>query len=242
MNGLEHPTRGAVRAWGEDLAGKRAAAAVKGRVGVVFQYPERQLFAPTVAEDVAFGPRNLGLSEDEVRARVERALRRVGLDASVAQANPLELSGGQQRRAALAGVLAMEPEVLVLDEPAAGLDPAGRRALIDLIRELHERGLTVVMVSHSMDDLAELCDRIVVLNDGSVALEGAPAEVFGHARELRSLGLGLPAAQHMARALAGRGVPLDLRRLYTVETLADALAPLLGAAPAAKSAAGGESR
>lgn len=228
LNGLIRPQEGSVCALGLDLSNKKDAAAVKAKVGVVFQYPERQLFAETVAQDVAFGPHNLGLSQDEVTLRVESSLARVGLDlAVVGDKSPFDLSGGQQRRVAFAGVLAMEPEVLVLDEPMAGLDPAARKDFLQLIGRLHCEGLTVVMVSHSMDDLANCCDRIVVMNEGAVFAEGAPAQVFARADELKSIGLGVPAAQRMALALAGAGVPLRLEGLYTVESLADELATLL---------------
>lgn len=228
LNGLIRPQEGSVRALGLDLSNKKDAAAVKAKVGVVFQYPERQLFAETVAQDVAFGPHNLGLSQAEVARRVETSLSRVGLDLStVGDKSPFELSGGQQRRVAFAGVLAMEPEVLVLDEPMAGLDPAARRDFLELIDRLHRDGLTVVMVSHSMDDLANCCDRIVVMNEGAVFAEGTPEQVFAHADELKSIGLGVPAAQRMALALAEAGVPLRRGGLYTVESLADELADLL---------------
>ncbi len=227
LNGLEHPARGQVLAFGEDLAGKRAAEAVKTRVGVVFQYPEHQLFANTVFEDVAFGPRNLGLPEDEVGERVREALELVGLPfEQVARRSPFALSGGQQRRCAFAGVLAMRPEVLVLDEPAAGLDPASRREFLSLVAGLHARGLTVVMVSHSMDDLAALCDRIVIMNEGEVLRCGTPREVFAREDDLVRVGLGVPAGQRMARALRDDGVPLEEGRLYSVEGLADAIARL----------------
>lgn len=228
LNGLIRPQEGSVYALGLDLANKKDADAVKAKVGVVFQYPERQLFAETVAQDVAFGPRNLGLSQAEVARRVASSLSRVGLDLStVGDKSPFELSGGQQRRVAFAGVLAMEPEVLVLDEPMAGLDPAARRDFLGLIGRLHREGLTVVMVSHSMDDLANCCDRIVVMNEGAVFAEGTPAQVFAHADELKSIGLGVPAAQRMALALTEAGVPLRRGGLYTVESLADELVDLL---------------
>ena len=228
LNGLIRPQEGSVCALGLDLSNKKDAAAVKAKVGMVFQYPERQLFAETVAQDVAFGPRNLGLPQDEVARRVASSLTRVGLDlAAIGDKSPFELSGGQQRRVAFAGVLAMEPEVLVLDEPMAGLDPAARRDFLGLIDRLHREGLTVVMVSHSMDDLANCCDRIVVMNEGAVFAEGTPSQVFAHANELKSIGLGVPAAQRMALALAQAGVPLRCDRLYTVELLADELVGLL---------------
>ena len=228
-NGLARPTRGTVRAFGEDLGRRGAPAGVVSRVGVVFQYPERQLFAETVFDDVAFGPRNLGCDEAEVARRVERSLAQVGLDAAdLSRKGPFELSGGQRRRVAFAGVLAMEPEVLVLDEPAAGLDPVSRRSFLSLVSRLHGEGLTVVMVSHDMDDLASLCTRVVVMNEGAVALEGSPADVFLRGAELRSIGLGLPSAQRMAEGLRARGVPLPGGRLYSMRSLAAALAPMLG--------------
>lgn len=228
LNGLIRPQEGSVYALGLDLVNKKDAAAVKAKVGVVFQYPERQLFAETVAQDVAFGPHNLGLSQAEVARRVESSLARVGLDlATVGDKSPFELSGGQQRRVAFAGVLAMEPEVLVLDEPMAGLDPAARSDFLELIDRLHRDGLTIVMVSHSMDDLANCCDRIVVMNEGAVFAEGTPAQVFAHADELKSIGLGVPAAQRMALALAKAGMPLRFDGLYAVESLAGELSSLL---------------
>ena len=228
LNGLIRPQEGGVCALGLDLSSKKGASAVKAKVGVVFQYPERQLFAETVAQDVAFGPRNLGLPQDEVVRRVATSLARVGLDlAAIGDKSPFELSGGQQRRVAFAGVLAMEPEVLVLDEPMAGLDPAARRDFLALIDRLHREGLTVVMVSHSMDDLANCCDRIVVMNEGAVFADGTPAQVFVHANELKSIGLGVPAAQRMALSLVQAGVPLRCDKLYTVEALADELAGML---------------
>lgn len=243
LNGLIRPQEGSVHALGLDLSNKKDAAAVKAKVGVVFQYPERQLFAETVAQDVAFGPHNLGMPQAEVARRVESSLSRVGLDlATVGDKSPFELSGGQQRRVTFAGVLAMEPEVLVLDEPMAGLDPAARKDFLELIDRLHHEGLTVVMVSHSMDDLANCCDRIVVMNEGAVFAEGTPAQVFAHADKLRSIGLGVPAAQRMALALAEAGVPLRRGGLYTVESLADELAGLLTALPDGVSSAVGKAK
>ena len=228
MNGLVHPTEGTVLIEGKDLADKRVADAVKTKVGVVFQYPEHQLFANTVYEDVAFGPRNLGCSADEADARVRAALAQVSLPFDeVAQKSPFELSGGQQRRCAFAGVLAMRPEVLVLDEPVAGLDPAARREFLDLVSDLHAQGLTVVMVSHSMEDLAERCDRVLIMNRGGVAAYGTPREVFADEASLKSIGLGLPAAQRMARRLADVGTPIDASAILTIEDLAESLAPLL---------------
>lgn len=227
LNGLVNPTEGSVLVQGRDLREKAASAAAKQLVGMVFQYPEHQLFAETVFDDVAFGPRNLGLSEPQVHQRVNEALASVGLyDPDLLQKSPFELSGGQQRRVAFAGVLAMNPQVLVLDEPAAGLDPAARKSFLGLIKKLHqERGLTVVMVSHSMDDLAALCTRVALLNEGRLLRTGAPQEIFQNEEELKQIGLGLPAAQRMAAALQQKGVPLP-KRLYTTNTLAKAIASL----------------
>ena len=220
MNGILHPTNGRVVAFGCDVAEKGAANDVRGRVGVVFQYPENQLFAATVAEDVAFGPRNLGLSEEEVNARVERSLRTVGLDPEeIAARSPFELSGGQQRRVAFAGVLAMEPEVLVLDEPAAGLDPKARKSFLDMVSHLHKEGLTVVMVSHNMDDLANLCDRVAVMSEGKLLMEGTPAEVFTRAAELTSVGLATTSPEHFANLLREGGLPMPHEGLATEDSI-----------------------
>lgn len=227
MNGLVHPTRGRVLFDGQDLADKRVAQKCRGKVGLVFQYPEHQLFAATVREDVAFGPRNLGLSTEEVERRVRAALEDVHLDPEeVGGKSPFELSGGQQRRVAFAGVLAMEPRVLVLDEPVAGLDPVAREEFLSLIAELHDAGRAVVMVSHSMDDLARLADRVLVLNEGRLFFLGTPAEVFARGEELRAIGLDVPAAQKLAAELRKEGFDLP-RDLYGLESLADDLARAL---------------
>lgn len=226
MNGLVNPTHGRVLVDGSDLSDKKAAQAARGRIGVVFQYPEHQLFAATVYDDVAFGPRNLGLNEQEVNLRVQQALQSVQLDFDELQdKSPFELSGGQQRRVAFAGVLAMNPEVLVLDEPVAGLDPQARSEFLDLIASLHARGITVVMVSHNMDDLARLCDRILILREGELFVLGTPAEVFSRAEELHAIGLDVPAPQKLANNLKRAGFPLS-ERLYDTATLANDLASL----------------
>lgn len=228
MNGILHPTNGRVVAFGCDVAEKGAANDVRGRVGVVFQYPENQLFAATVAEDVAFGPRNLGLSEEEVNARVERSLRTVGLDPEeIAARSPFELSGGQQRRVAFAGVLAMEPEVLVLDEPAAGLDPKARKSFLDMVSHLHKEGLTVVMVSHNMDDLANLCDRVAVMSEGKLLMEGTPAEVFSRADELTAVGLATTSPEHFANLLREGGLAVPHEELATEDSIVSYLRGLL---------------
>lgn len=224
MNGLVKPTRGRVLLDGQDLSDKRAAQACRSKVGLVFQYPEYQLFAATVREDVAFGPRNLGLSADEVDLRVAAALESVHLDIEeLGDKSPFELSGGQQRRVAFAGVLAMEPRILVLDEPVAGLDPVAREEFLDLIAQLHAGGLTVVMVSHNMEDLARLSNHVLVLNEGQQFAFGSPAEVFSRGDELRIIGLDAPAPQKLAAELREAGIELP-RELYDLEGLADELA------------------
>ncbi len=227
MNGLVHPTSGRVLCDGGDLANKQVAQKCRGQVGVVFQYPEHQLFAATVYDDVAFGPRNLKLDDNEVDRRVRAALDQVHLPFDTVQdRSPFELSGGQQRRVAFAGVLAMGPRVLVLDEPVAGLDPLARAEFLNLIDELHADGLTVVMVSHNMDDLARLANRILVLNEGTLFALGTPAKVFEHGDELRAIGLDVPAAQKMACDLYTCGFNLS-RTLYDTETLANDLATII---------------
>lgn len=194
MNGLNQPSKGRVLYKELDLADKDNARNVPAHVGVVFQYPEYQLFASTVADDVAFGPCNLGLEPAEIKRRVAKALDLVHLESELATKNPFELSGGQQRRAAIAGILAMEPDVLVLDEPSAGLDPSGRTALFALLDELHAAGTTIVLVSHDMDDLATHCNRMLVLDHGEQRFLDAPSAVFvpENADDLRSIGLDLP--------------------------------------------------
>ena len=230
MNGILKPTHGRVMVRGLDMVDKRSEAELRGTVGVVFQYPEHQLFAETVYKDVAFGPRNLGLSDGEVDERVHRALSRVGLDFdAVSQKSPFELSGGQQRRVAFAGILAMEPSVLVLDEPAAGLDPAGRRSFLQLIARLHKQeSLTVVMVSHNMDDLAAMCDRVLIMNEGCLQSAGAPSRVFLDVEGLRSIGLGTTSAQSMAVKLAEGGMPVAAGKLYDMPALVELVAGVTG--------------
>ena len=228
-NGLLQPTAGTVTVKGHDLASKHAAAEARRDVGVVFQYPEHQLFAATVREDVAFGPRNLGLSGDELEERVRGALALVHLDYDeLADKSPFALSGGQQRRVAFAGVLAMKPSLLMLDEPTAGLDPRSHDDFLRLIAELHdEKGLSVAVVSHNMDDLALLCNRLLVLNQGTVFAQGTPDEVFSREADLHAIGLAVPAPVQLANALTSAGVPIATPRggaLFTRATLANALA------------------
>lgn len=237
LNGLANPTEGRVLWNGKDLADRKNANCARGDIGVVFQYPEHQLFAETVYEDVAFGPRNMGLPEDEVDTRIREALADVHLDfGTLSKRSPFELSGGQQRRVAFAGVLAMRPTTLVLDEPVAGLDPASRTDFLDLIKQLHEqRDLTVVMVSHNMNDIALLADRMLVMHEGEVAFLGTPEEIFtNHAVELREIGLGIPHAQTLANQLRAEGMPLP-EKLYLPESLADEIARVLGGSEAAQS-------
>ena len=226
LNALLQPDAGTVRINGMDASDPELVYDIRSTAGMVFQNPDDQLVATLVEDDVAFGPENLGVPSAQIAQRVREALKGVGL-VGFERHETHALSGGQKQRVALAGVLAMEPEVLVLDEPMAGLDPAARRDFLGLIDRLHRDGLTVVMVSHSMDDLANCCDRIVVMNEGAVFAEGTPAQVFAHADELKSIGLGVPAAQRMALALTEAGVPLRRGGLYTVESLADELADLL---------------
>lgn len=227
MNGLLEPTEGQVLFGSQELTTKAAIHEARRSVGLVFQYPEYQLFAATVYDDVAFGPRNQKRSPEQVDACVRGALANVGLAFDdVAQKSPFELSGGQQRRVALAGVLAMEPSILVLDEPAAGLDPQGREELLSLIRTLHQRGLTCVMVSHSMDDLARMAERILILNEGEVFACDIPSLVFANEEALHSIGLGVPSAQALARSLQRKGWLLD-RMLYDEAALAEDLSALL---------------
>ena len=229
LNGLLKPTSGQVLFEGEDIwESKERTRAVRFQVGLVFQYPEYQLFEETVYKDISFGPRNMGLDEKEVDRRVRSAAYFVGLRDDQLNQSPFELSGGQKRRVAIAGVIAMEPEVLILDEPSAGLDPAGRRSLLKNIKEYHrERGTTVVMVSHSMDEVAENVDRIIVLADAGVVMSGTPREVFSRAGELVAVGLDVPQVTRVAMALRQRGVDID-SAVYTVADLRRALNAVRG--------------
>ena len=225
LNGLLKPTSGQVLIDGEDLNGEGVnRRAVRQKVGLVFQYPEYQLFEETVAKDIAFGPRNQGLSPEEIDRRVRRAMAHVQLDYDrYADRSPFELSGGQMRRVAIAGVLAMEPKVLILDEPTAGLDPRGRDRILGMIRDLHaEGGVTVVMVSHSMDDVARLATRMVVMSRGRLVAEGTPRSIFRQGDMMRSIGLDVPAAVKLCAALREKGIDLP-GDLYTPDEVRDAL-------------------
>lgn len=210
FNGLLRPTAGEVRISGEDLWAPRAdRRRARQQIGLVFQFPEYQLFEETVRKDVAFGPKNLGLSAETIAARVDEALRAVGLDPGrFGDRSPFTLSGGEMRRVALAGVLAMRPGALVLDEPTAGLDPRGKEELLERIVALHRKGLTLVLVTHSMDEAALLAGRIVVMDAGRVMLDGPPHEVFAREDDLRRIGLALPQAARLVRLLRDRGMPV----------------------------------
>ena len=230
LNGLIMPTSGRVLVDGMDLADKATdRRAVRQRVGLVFQYPENQLFEETVEKDIAFGPKNLGLDEQEIARRVKDAMRRVALNYDkLHDRSVFELSGGQMRRVAIAGVLAMEPQVLVLDEPCAGLDPRGREEILGLIKKLHEEaGTTIVMVSHSMDDVASLAERVIVMNHGEVAMDGAPRDVFSCGEELRGMGLDVPQAVQLAEKLRERGYDIP-EGIYRVEEIREAILAIAG--------------
>ncbi len=220
FNGLLRPTSGRVLLDGTDIwAAPRKIRDVRFRVGLVFQYPEYQLFEETVYKDIAFGPKNMGRSGEELDRCVRWAAKLVGLPTSVLEKSPFELSGGQKRRVALAGVLAMEPEVLVLDEPTAGLDPAGRENLMANIRDYHaNHGGTVILVSHSMDEIAQNVQRIIVLRSAGILMDGTPAEVFARGDELLAAGLEVPQITRVAMELHRRGVDID-PAVYTVEAL-----------------------
>ncbi|MBR5342478.1 MAG: energy-coupling factor transporter ATPase [Oscillospiraceae bacterium] len=220
LNALLQPTSGKVYYDGKDVnADKYARRDVKGKVGLVFQYPEYQLFEETVFKDIAFGPKNQGLSEREIDERVREAARFVGVEEELFERSPLELSGGQKRRVAIAGVIAMRPGVLILDEPTAGLDPAGCRQILDNIRAYREEtGSTVILVSHNMDDAARMADRLIVFDHGRLAMDGTPEEVFARPEELIAIGLNVPQAAALAMALRERGVALE-GSIFTHEQL-----------------------
>ena len=217
LNGLLKPSSGQVLADGADLNGEHVdRRALRQRIGLVFQYPEYQLFEDTVAKDIAFGPKNQGLSAEEISERVHYAMDCVHMDyAKYAERSPFELSGGQMRRAAIAGVLAMRPSVLILDEPTAGLDPKGRDKILTMLEELHAAGhVTIIMVSHSMDDMARLATRLIVMSEGKIIAQGTPREIFAQAEMMTSIGLDVPDAARLCRTLRGKGydLPADLYR------------------------------
>lgn len=224
LNGLLNPTAGTVLFNGENMhESKEKAHSVRFRVGLVFQYPEYQLFEETTYQDIAFGPKNMRLPASEVDARVRQAAELVGLEKADLQKSPFELSGGQKRRAAIAGVMAMYPEVLILDEPTAGLDPEGQEALLRNIRRYHEEtGATVIMVSHSMEEIARNVERLVVMRRGTILMDGPTAEVFARGEELAETGLAVPQVTRVARTLRRMGLAVD-EAVYTVEQAAEAI-------------------
>ena len=228
FNGLLKPTSGRVLFDGEDIwKDVKFTREIRFKVGLVFQYPEHQLFEETVYQDISFGPKNMGLSEEEIRARVERAAQFVGITDAELQKSPFDLSGGQKRRAAIAGVIAMEPDVLILDEPTAGLDPRGRESILQNIRDYQAaQHAAVVMVSHSMEEIASNVDRLLVMNHGHNVMNGTPAEVSSHAEELVEMGLAIPKMTQLFLALKRRGVPVDTS-VFSVEQARQALRPLL---------------
>ena len=218
LNGLLKPSSGQVLIDGEDLNGEHVnRRELRQRIGLVFQYPEYQLFEETVAKDIAFGPKNQGLSENEIDERVRYAMECVHLDyEKYAERSPFELSGGQMRRAAIAGVLAMRPSVLILDEPTAGLDPRGRDRVLSMLEDLHAKEhVTTLMVSHSMDDMARLATRLIVMSEGKIVAQGTPREIFSQEKMMTSIGLDVPDAARLCRVLREKGydLPADLYRL-----------------------------
>ena len=218
LNGLLKPTSGQVLFQGTDIwTDLKTTRRTRFQVGLVFQYPEYQLFEETVYKDISFGPRNMGLDEKEVDRRVRSAAYFVGLRDDQLNQSPFELSGGQKRRVAIAGVIAMEPKVLILDEPTAGLDPVGTESILSNIRAYHKaQNATIIMVSHSMEEMARTVDRLVVVNDGTIALEGAPSQVFQHGQELEDMGLGIPQMTRVFNRLKAMGVDVG-SSVYTVE-------------------------
>ena len=224
LNGLMKATSGTIYFHGQDIyEDDFDLRELRNRVGLVFQYPEHQLFETTIFDDVCFGPKNQGLSKEEAGLRAFEALRSVGLP------EELYLSGGQKRRVAIAGVLAMKPEVLILDEPTAGLDPAGRDEILDLVERMHrERGITVILVSHSMEDVAKYVERIIVMNHGSVMLDGAPKEVFRHYKELEAVGLAAPQVTYLMHELKEKGLNVDTDATTVAEARACLLEALTG--------------
>ena len=218
LNGLLKPTSGQGLFQGEDIwSDPKRTRQTRFQVGLVFQYPEYQLFEETVYKDISFGPKNMGLDEQEIHRRVRQATRFVGLRDEQLEMSPFELSGGQKRRVAIAGVIAMEPKVLILDEPTAGLDPVGVEGILNNIREYHEaHHATIILVSHSMEEVAKTVDRLVVVNDGKIPFQGTPREVFRHGAELEEMGLGVPQMTRVFHRLRAMGVDIDAS-VYTIE-------------------------
>ena len=229
MNGLLRPTDGSITVDGVPIPRKGGnMREIRRKVGMVFQYPEYQLFEETIEKDIAFGPKNLGLDEEETARRVREAMEAVGLRYEMfAPRSPFELSGGQKRRVAIAGVLAMQPKVLILDEPTAGLDPRGREEILTMVEAWKHDGRSVVMISHSMDDIARLCGRVLVMAGGRLLMEGTPAQVFAHSEQLRSVGLDLPEAVDIADRLRGAGFDLP-EGIVSVDQLEEAILDAMG--------------
>lgn len=230
LNGLLKPTSGKVLLDGQDIwSDKKLTRQARFRVGLVFQYPEYQLFEETVYKDIAFGPKNMGLKSDEIDRRVREAAGFVGLTEKQLEVSPFDLSGGQKRRVAIAGVIAMEPEVLILDEPTAGLDPVGRAEILGNIESYRKaKNATIMMVSHSMEDVARLTDRLLVMNGSKLAMDGTPAEVFTHAQELLDMGLNIPQVTQIFLHLKALG--LDVENVYTIDQAVAQLKKLRGGA------------
>lgn len=219
FNGLLEPTSGKIIVDGMDITSKDAKLTdIRKKVGLVFQYPEYQLFEETISKDIAFGPKNLGLSEEEVNLRVIKSMEMVGLDyEKYKDKSPFDLSGGQKRRVAIAGVIAMQPTTLILDEPTAGLDPKGRDDILDQISKLHkDYNMTIIIVSHSMEDVAKIAERIIVMNHGKVALQGKPAEVFKQVDLLEEIGLGVPQVTYLVKKLREKGLDIS-DNIFTIE-------------------------
>ena len=219
LNGLLEPSSGRILVDNIDITNKETKLTdIRKKIGLVFQYPEYQLFEETIEKDIAFGPNNLGLNQEEVRTRVKRSMEMVGLDyETYKNVSPFDLSGGQKRRVAIAGVIAMEPKVLILDEPTAGLDPKGRDDILEQIKILHEKyKMTIVLVSHSMEDVGKLAERIVVMNKGKIALMGKPAEIFKEVDTLENIGLAVPQVTYLMRALREKGFDVS-DEIFTVE-------------------------
>ena len=229
LNGLSKPTTGKILLDGRDIwENPKEIAKIRFRVGLVMQYPEYQLFDETVRADIGFGPKNQGLSAEEVENRITAAAKFVGLKDDILDKSPFDLSGGQKRRVAIAGIIAMNPEVLVLDEPAAGLDPKGRREILTGLKEyVKESGTTLILVSHSMEDMAYYCDNVVVMNDGEVYRSGTVSEIFSMADDLISVGLDIPMVSRIASELSKRGISLT-GELYTVDGVYNAIMKYIG--------------
>lgn len=228
LNGLEKPMSGSVLLGGRDIWAKpKKIRDIRFRVGLVMQYPEYQLFEETIRADIAYGPKNMGLPEEEVEQRVRDAMRFVELEESLLDDSPFDLSGGQKRRVAIAGIIAMRPEVLVLDEPAAGLDPRGREVIFRGIRNYQsETGASVIVVSHSMEDMAKICDELIVMSDAKVMMQGTPDEVFSRGDELHAIGLNVPEVTHTLIRLKAMGIPVDTA-VYSVEAAVKEIGKLL---------------